>query len=184
MKIQEKIFQDCAILKLEKFHDSRGYFYEAFNMSSFSELVCETRFVQDNVSISKKDVFRGIHLQKNPCPQGKFIQVLAGTLLDFIVDLRKNSKTFLEYKIIELSENDSNAIWIPPGFGHGFLAREDNTILSYKVDNWYSRDSEICLRYDDEQINIKELKNYNNLLLSEKDLNGSRLVDINLNELF
>ena len=164
------------------YSDQRGYFYEAWNRKKFNELVAEDiYFVQDNQSLSHKNVLRGLHFQLNPQGQAKLVRVLRGRVYDVIVDLRLNSPTFMEWIKIELNSEKNNQLWIPKGFAHGFLSLEDNTILQYKVNNYWFPDYERTLRWDDKQINIKwHNKNPKNLdfLISNKDKNGLSLEDI------
>ena len=120
------------------FCDQRGYFYEPWNRKKFNELVSEdVDFVQDNQSLSHKNVLRGLHFQLNPQGQAKLVRVLRGSVYDVIVDLRLNSPTFMEWAKIELDSKKNNQLWIPKGFAHGFLSLEDNTILQYKVNNYW-----------------------------------------------
>ena len=164
------------------FCDQRGYFYEPWNRKKFNELVSEdVDFVQDNQSLSHKNVLRGLHFQLNPQGQAKLVRVLRGSVYDVIVDLRLNSPTFMEWAKIELDSKKNNQLWIPKGFAHGFLSLEDNTILQYKVNNYWLPDYERTLRWDDKQINIKwHKKNPKNLdfLISNKDKNGLSLEHI------
>ena len=170
------------LIKPKIFCDQRGYFYEAWNRRKFNELVGEDiYFVQDNQSLSHKNVLRGLHFQLNPQGQAKLVRVLRGSVYDVIVDLRLNSPTFMEWIKIELNSEKNNQLWIPKGFAHGFLSLEDNTILQYKVNNYWLPDYERTLRWDDKQINIKwHNKNPKNLdfLISNKDKNGLSLENI------
>ena len=113
--------------------DERGYFLESFNKKSFKEGIGGINFVQDNESMSMKNVLRGLHFQNPPHAQGKLVRVIKGSVLDVVVDLRKNSKTYGQHKKIVLSELEKNIFYIPPGFAHGFCALEDNTIFSYNI---------------------------------------------------
>ena len=117
------------ILSTETFKDERGLFYESWNMNLFDkEISNNINFVQDNISISNKGVLRGLHYQLSPFSQGKLIRCIKGTIFDVIVDLREESKTFLEWASIELSDRDFKQLWIPVGFAHGFLTLEKNTV--------------------------------------------------------
>lgn len=157
-------------------YDDRGSFAETWNEEAYSKLKFNEKFVQDNQSISKMNVFRGIHLQYGEYAQGKLVRVVKGKAIDFIVDLRFNSSTFGEYLEVSLDEHKGNLLWVPPGFGHGFLSLEDETIFSYKCTKPYNKESEVCIKFNDVDINIKSL-NYlkNNLIISHKDLNGITL---------
>ena len=127
-------------------------------------------FVQDNQSVSHKNVLRGLHFQHPPHAQGKLVRVTRGSALDIVVDLRKESKTFKQYFKIELSDVKANMLWVPTGFAHGFVALEDNTVFQYKCDTLYNPQTEDCLKWDDESIGIDwEVENP---IISAKDLEG------------
>jgi dTDP-4-dehydrorhamnose 3,5-epimerase len=168
MKITTTPIPDLLIIEPNVFHDDRGYFFESYNESKFIDLGFTTQFKQDNISRSTKNVLRGLHFQKPPYSQGKLVQVLQGSVLDVAVDIRTNSKTFGQHFKIELSEKNNKLFYIPPGFAHGFLTLEDNTIFSYKCTNVYNKDSEDGLLWNDEIIGIDW--GTNEPLLSEKDV--------------
>ena len=152
------------------FSDERGYFLESFNEKDFNQFIFEIKFVQDNESMSMKNVLRGLHFQKPPHAQGKLIRVIKGSVLDVVVDLRKNSKTYGQHKKIILSEKEKNQFYVPPGFAHGFCALEDETIFSYKCTEYYHPEAEVCILWNDESLSIDwEIKHP---ILSKKDLNG------------
>ena len=130
MKFIKTSIPDVYVIEPTVFGDGRGYFLESYNKEEFEEVVGETSFVQDNESKSSKGVLRGLHFQKPPHAQGKLVRVIKGSVLDVVVDLRKNSKTYGQHKKIILSEKEKNQFYIPPGFAHGFCALEDNTIFS------------------------------------------------------
>ena len=118
------------LIKPKIFSDQRGYFCEGWNRKTFNELVSDDiDFVQDNQSLSHKNVLRGLHFQLDPQGQSKLVRVLRGSVNDVIVDLRSSSPTFMEWTNIELCSEINNQLWIPKGFAHGFLSLEDNTIL-------------------------------------------------------
>lgn len=150
------------------FHDERGYFYESFNQSKFEKLVSGTIFVQDNQSCSHKGVLRGLHFQSPPYAQGKLVRVVKGRVLDVAVDIRKNSSTYGQYISVELSALNHEMLWIPPGFAHGFLSLEDDTIFLYKCTNNYNKESEGGLLWNDESLNINW--GIENPIVSEKDM--------------
>lgn len=150
------------------FKDERGYFFESYNNEIFKKLNINDNFNQDNQSFSKKGVVRGLHLQKRPYEQAKLVRVLSGKVLDVIVDIRKESKTYGEYLMIELSSEKNNMLYIPEGFAHGFVALEDS-IFSYKCSNIYNKDSELGINPFDKTLNINW--NIENPIVSEKDLN-------------
>jgi len=156
--------------------DSRGSFVETWNHYNFLNVGFNKSFVQDNQSVSKKNVFRGIHLQTGEFAQGKLVRVSHGEAIDFAVDLRPSSSTFGKYVSVRLTADKANSFWVPPGFGHGFLATKDNTIFSYKCTKPYNKDSEVCIRFNDHDLNIDLLNTLkNNLIVSDKDLNGISL---------
>jgi dTDP-4-dehydrorhamnose 3,5-epimerase len=150
------------------FKDDRGLFFESFNQKQFNETIGEKiDFVQDNLSISKKNVVRGLHFQKEPFAQGKLVQVVQGKAIDVVVDIRKNSPTYGKHISVELSDENNNVFWIPEGFAHGFIALEDNTVFSYKCTHYYDSKSEGSLLWNDEMLAIDW--GVENPILSDKD---------------
>ena len=134
--------------------DLRGYFLEVFKSSSFSQNGIEFRFSQDNLSFSKRGTVRGLHYQKHPYEQGKLVYTITGSIFDVAVDLRINSETFGRYVYANLSEENHRSLWIPSGFGHGFMALEDSHVL-YKVTNEYNKDYESGIVWNDPDIGVK-----------------------------
>lgn len=149
------------------FEDARGYFLEAYNKQVFNDLGITDLFVQDNLSKSEKGVLRGLHFQNPPHAQGKLVSVICGAVLDVAVDIRKNSTTYGKYYTAELSENNKHILFIPPGFAHGFLTLEDNTIFSYKCTGLYNKSAEDSILWNDPDLNINW--GLSNPKLSEKD---------------
>jgi dTDP-4-dehydrorhamnose 3,5-epimerase len=169
--VEEKTTEiDGLILfKPEAYGDKRGVFMETYNKKEFDRRIdAKINFVQDNLSVSKKGVLRGLHLQKPPFDQGKFIQVLKGSVLDVVIDLRKTSSTYGQHYKIEINDKNRYQLWIPRGFAHGFLAKEENTIFSYKCDNPYSKDHEMSLLWNDKDLGIDW--GIKNPLVSQKDM--------------
>jgi len=170
------VIKNCKIeglytIEPKVFEDSRGIFYETFNEKIFKEKTgLDLTFCQDNESYSKKNVLRGLHFQNPPFSQGKLVRVISGRVIDVAVDLRKSSKTYGQYEIIELSDENKIQFWIPPGFAHGFIALEDNSIFNYKCTNYYSPVSERTIQWDDEKLNIQWP--INQPIISEKDQKG------------
>ena len=122
MEFERLAIQDLVLLKPKIFSDDRGHFFESYNQKEFDKIVgSKINFVQDNCSLSKRGVFRGIHLQRYPYSQGKLVRVAQGKVIDFAIDLRKDSKTYLMWEKVELSDENSHMLWIPEGFGHAFL---------------------------------------------------------------
>ena len=154
MKVTETAIQGLLIIEPRIFNDDRGYFYESYNRSKFTEAGIATEFIQDNQSFSHKGAVRGLHGQANPFAQGKLVRVISGRVLDVALDIRKNSATFGRHVALELSGENKLMFWIPPGFLHGFATLEDNTIFTYKVDNYYDKASEIGVLWNDTTLNI------------------------------
>lgn len=170
MKIAQKIFDDLVVLQPTVFEDTRGYFYESYNKNLFSSLGINADFVQDNQSLSQKDVLRGLHFQAPPFAQGKLVRAIKGSVLDIAVDIRKNSPYYGKHFSIVLSESNKTMMWIPEGFAHGFVTLEDNTIFSYKCTNTYNKASEGCILWNDPTLNINWQTKHP--ILSEKDQLG------------
>lgn len=173
MKIIKTKLKGVLLIRPSKFHDERGFFYEHYNKKYFEKAVGKKiNFVQDNFSVSYKGVFRGIHYQKSPKEQGKLVSVLHGSAVDYVVDLRKESDTYLKWEKFTLSDNNNAQLWIPEGFGHAFLATSDIVHFFYKVTNFYDKKSERCIRWDDPKIGLK-LGNKSEIIISEKDQQGN-----------
>ncbi|MDD4213490.1 MAG: dTDP-4-dehydrorhamnose 3,5-epimerase, partial [Bacteroidales bacterium] len=148
----------------------RGYFFESFNSNKFKDLGIYEEFVQDNQSLSGKNVLRGFHFQRPPYEQGKLVRVIKGSVLDVAVDLRKKSPSYGKNVAFVLSENNKQMLWIPPGFAHAFLTLEDDTIFFYKCTGLYNKDAEVIISWDDPDINFKW--NISDPILSERDKKG------------
>jgi dTDP-4-dehydrorhamnose 3,5-epimerase len=157
-----------ALIRPRVFEDERGYFYESYNESAFQAAGIDARFVQDNQSCSHKNVLRGLHFQNPPYAQGKLVRVIRGRVLDVAVDIRKNSPTFGEHLIVELSEENQFLFWIPEGFAHGFISLEDETLFLYKCTQVYNKASEGGIVWNDPDLNIDWTVNAP--LVSSKDL--------------
>lgn len=155
------------------FGDNRGYFFESYHQQSFLENGIAVNFVQDNQSFSHRGVLRGLHFQKPPFTQGKLVSVVKGSVLDVAVDLRVGSVTFGKHIALIVSEEKQNRLWIPAGFAHGFLTLEDNTIFQYKCTNYYKKDSEATLLWNDPMLEINW--NIDNPIVSDKDIVGTPL---------
>jgi perosamine synthetase len=187
IKIENKAgsseFEGLKIIHPEVFGDSRGEFFEFYNKKDFEKAGLNVDFVQDNQSLSKKGVLRGLHLQKEPYGQGKLVRVVKGRVLDIVVDLRKNSKTYKKWCVTELTEENKTMMYIPNGFAHGFLSLEDGTIFQYKCTNYYNKEAELGIRWDDPELGIdwqleKHSLSEEDLIISEKDKNLPLLNEI------
>ena len=171
MKIINTKFKDLIIIKKETHYDNRGYFRELFLEKNFKK-----KFPFDVMSLSKKNVLRGLHLQTKK-PQGKLITVIKGSLFDVALDCRKKSRTFGKYFSIKLSESDNTSLYIPEGFAHGFCSLENNTILHYKCTNYRDSHSETGILWNDPKLKIKwPIKNPS---ISVKDKANLSFADFN-----
>jgi dTDP-4-dehydrorhamnose 3,5-epimerase len=156
------------------FEDDRGWFYEAFNSNNNQ---INRIFVQDNHSLTrKKNTIRGLHLQLQPFNQAKLVRVLKGSIMDVVVDLRISSESYLNIWYFNLDSFKKTALYVPSGFAHGYITKEDYTEVYYKVDQYYSPNHEITIRFDDENLSIKWGESLN-FILSDKDNNGLYLYD-------
>lgn len=174
MNINKTKIKDLLLIENLIIKDSRGSFQESYNKKKFDKLIKKKiDFVQDNISISKKNVLRGIHYQINN-PQAKLVNVLKGSILDIAVDLRKKSKTFGKWQAFFLNEQDNKFLWIPEGFGHAFLSLKKDSQLFYKVNNFYDPKDQNVIIWNDSQLNIKwPLKK--KPIISKQDLCGLKL---------
>lgn len=166
------------IIEPRRFGDSRGYFMESFKKSEFEANVGSVDFVQDNESFSTKGVLRGLHFQKGEFSQAKLVRVSQGAVVDVAVDLRGGSPTYGRHVAVDLSQENARQLFIPRGFAHGFVVLSETAQFQYKVDNVYAPQSEATLRFDDPALGIDWRLPYSELLLSEKDLRGMSLSDI------
>lgn len=170
MKVEETQLEGCFIISPKIFRDDRGYFFESFNKASFEKATgISVDFVQDNLSKSSKGVLRGLHYQTKPFEQAKLVTVINGSVLDVCVDLRPNSKSFGKYFSTVLDGVYKKQLFIPKGFAHGFLVLEDDTLFAYKCDNYYNKEAERGIIYNDKTLNIDWNLSSEDLNLSEKD---------------
>ena len=153
MKITHTDFDDLLIIEPSLFIDSRGLFYESYNKKKL-DCFFKKDFVQDNESNSLKGVIRGLHFQMPPFQQSKIVRCISGQILDVVVDLRKNSKTYGDYFSIKLSSDNKKQIYVPIGFAHGFQTLSSNAIVSYKVDNYYNPKSDSGISWNDKCLSI------------------------------
>ena len=171
MEIKETILQGCYIIYPKIFKDNRGLFFESYNKAELDEILgYEIRFIQDNHSMSAKGVLRGLHFQQGEHAQAKLVRVVSGEVLDVVVDLREGSPTYGQHFKTNLSAEDNKMLFIPKGIAHGFLCLQDNTIFTYKCDNYYHPESESGIMYNDPELNIDWEFPSEQIKLSEKDL--------------
>ena len=178
MQVKKTEFDGLLILQPKIFKDERGLFFESWNESVFKSLGINISFIQDNQSVSKKNVLRGLHFQNYPDGQGKLVRVSKGSALDVVLDLRKDSKTFGKHFKYKLSDQNSTMIWIPQGFAHGFIALEENTVFQYKCDALYNPESEECIAWNDPSLGIDW--GINNPIVSSKDQEGKLFKEVHL----
>lgn len=171
MQIIHTPIEGLVILEPRIFHDTRGYFYESYNQQKLKELGIDTIFVQDNQSYSQKGVIRGLHFQKPPFAQAKLVRVIKGKVLDVAVDIRKSSHTYGQHFSIILTGENHRQFLIPEGFAHGFVALEDDSIFTYKCSQFYHKEAEMSIRYNDPTLNINWGLD-NAPIMTEKDLCG------------
>lgn len=170
MRVIETKLKDCFEIEPTIYSDNRGSFFESFNKEKFKkETGLDIDFVQDNQSFSKKGVIRALHMQMGLHAQSKLVRVLKGKVLDVAVDLRKDSKTYGEYHSVILSKENNKQLFIPKGFLHGFATLEDDTNFAYKCDNYYNKDAEFGIIYNDPTLNIDWMLSEEEVILSEKD---------------
>ena len=171
MKVEAIKLKDCYIVHDSVFADNRGYFFESFNQQTFEKLTgIDVSFVQDNQSKSSKGVLRGLHFQQHEHVQAKLVRVLKGKVLDVAVDIRPNSQTFGQHVAVELTAENHLQLFVPRGFAHGFIVLEDDTVFFYKCDNFYNKESEIGVIYNDATLNIDWQIPAEKQLVSDKDL--------------
>jgi dTDP-4-dehydrorhamnose 3,5-epimerase len=167
MKITELKIKGILIIELDVFKDSRGYFAETFSLKRYNDLGINLNFVQDNISVSRKGTLRGLHYQVPPKAQAKLCHVLKGRVIDVAVDLRFGSPTFGQYLALELSEENHTQIFIPAGFAHGFAVLSDEAVFQYKCSEFYSKEYERAIRFDDPDLKIDW--GIENPIVSDKD---------------
>ena len=175
MKITKTNIDGLIVIAPEIFLDDRGFFFESWNLNSFKKIGIEENFVQDNQSLSSEGVLRGLHFQNPPYAQSKLVRVIKGSVLDVAVDIRSNSPTYGSHYSVILSEKNFKSFFIPKGFAHGFIALEDNTIFSYKCSEFYNKESEGSIAWNDEDLSIDwKIKNP---IISIKDSNSQYFKD-------
>jgi dTDP-4-dehydrorhamnose 3,5-epimerase len=170
MNFTETNLKDCFIIEPKVFQDERGYFMESFNQNTFNQGIGkEVTFVQDNQSYSSRGVLRGLHYQTGEHAQAKLVRVLEGEVLDVAVDLRPESNTFGQSFSILLSGENQKQLFVPRGFAHGFLVMSETATFFYKCDNFYNKESEGGIIYNDTTLGLNWEISENELIISEKD---------------
>lgn len=170
MKVKSTPLKNCYIIEPTVFEDDRGYFYEKFNEQKFEQLTgMNGHFVQDNVSKSSYGVLRGLHLQKGDMAQAKLVSCLEGRVWDVAVDLREDSPTFGQWFGVELSAENRLQFYIPRGFAHGFSVLSPTAVFAYKCDNFYNKESEGGIIWNDAELDIDWKLPLSDIILSEKD---------------
>ncbi|MBT8316792.1 MAG: dTDP-4-dehydrorhamnose 3,5-epimerase [Lutibacter sp.] len=172
MKFTRTEIPDVIVCEPNILKDERGYFFESFKKELFEAFIgSELQFTQDNEAKSTKGVLRGLHYQLPPFAQTKLVRVIKGCVLDIAVDIRQHSPTFGQYEAIELSDKNKLQLYIPKGFAHGYVVLSDEAIFSYKVDNYYNKESERGIMFNDPALQIDWQLPANELIISEKDKN-------------
>jgi len=174
--IKTKI-EGLIIIEPSVFPDDRGFFMESYNQKVFAENGINVQFVQDNHSQSTKGVLRGLHFQKPPFAQDKLVRCTRGEVLDVVVDIRKDSPTFGQYEAVLITEENKKMVFIPQGFAHAFLVLSDIADFQYKCSNFYNKESEGGILWNDPKIGIDWPKLESEFILSEKDQNWPKLED-------
>ncbi|WP_298973427.1 dTDP-4-dehydrorhamnose 3,5-epimerase [uncultured Psychrobacter sp.] len=181
MQLRRTAIADVIIIEPKVHGDERGYFFESYREDVLERFVGHSvNFIQDNESKSDRGVLRGLHYQIGNSAQSKLVRVISGRVLDVAVDIRKGSPTFAQHVAIELSADNKRQVLIPRGFAHGFAVLEDNTIFSYKVDNYYSPAEDRGIAFDDPRLAINWGLPTSELLLSAKDQQQPLLADAEL----
>jgi dTDP-4-dehydrorhamnose 3,5-epimerase len=175
VNVLETPLEGVLLLELRVFRDTRGQFLESWSAERYAQHGIAEHFVQDNVSLSRKGVVRGLHFQ-NPSPQGKLVMVTYGAVFDVVVDLRRGASTFGQWYGADLSSDNHRQMWIPPGFAHGFQALSEEALLSYKCTEYYRAQTERTIRWDDPDIGIRWP--LPQPVLSDKDLTAPLLRDL------
>ena len=169
MKIYKTKIKGLILIKTNQYFDNRGIVFENFNQKNYSKIGIKNKFVQDNISVSNKNVVRGLHYQKLK-PQGKLISVIKGKIFDVAIDIRKNSNTFGKYQSFILSDKNSRQLWIPKDFAHGFLSLTSETIVNYKCTDFYDPKDQNTIIWNDKDLKIRwPIKNP---IISKKDKDG------------
>ena len=171
MELISTNIEDVKLISPDIIKDQRGSFFESYQYEKYIPFIGDIKFMQDNESVSKYGVLRGLHYQKTPFEQSKLIRVIKGRIQDVAVDIRPESLTYKKYVSVELSEDNKYELFIPQGFAHGFLVLSREAIVSYKVDNYYNKELDSGYKYNDPLFGIKWNLNDKDIILSNKDKN-------------
>lgn len=184
MKIIPTPLKDLYIIEPVVFTDNRGFFFESYNEAKLLEAGLNYNFIQDNHSKSSYGVLRGLHYQNNPYAQAKLVRVTQGKVLDVVVDIRKNSPSYLQHFSLELSDENKLQLLIPAGFAHGFVVLSDTCEFLYKCDNYYNKSSEGGIAYNDSALNIDWMIPEDDIILSEKDTHNPTVEKADFNFIY
>ena len=178
MKVITTPIKDLLVIEPTLFKDNRGYFFESFNEKKFNEETgMSVHFVQENQAYSAFGVLRGLHYQLNPHAQAKLVSVIKGKVLDVAVDVRKNSATFGQHFSIELSAENKMQLFVPRGFAHGYVVLSDIAEFFYKCDNYYNKESEVGIAFNDPALKIDWQIDVATAIISDKDKLNPSLSD-------
>jgi dTDP-4-dehydrorhamnose 3,5-epimerase len=181
MKVTTCALDGVLVIETDVFGDQRGFFLETYNERRYRECGVGARFVQDNISLSRRGTLRGLHLQ-NPTPQAKLVSVIQGEVFDVAVDVRRGSPTFGRWHGVHLSEQTRRQFYLPTGFAHGFLVLSETALFHYKCSDFYSPKDELAIRWDDPDLGIEWP--LTDPILSQKDANAPRLREVPPERLF
>ncbi len=179
MQVTRLAISDVALLRPKRHGDARGYFVESFSDRAFRREVGEARFVQDNEALSaQKGTVRGLHFQRPPTAQGKLVRALKGAIYDVAVDIRTGSPTFGQHVSAVLTAEEGDQLWVPPGFAHGYCTIEPDSMIAYKVTDFYSAADDGGIAWDDPALGIPWPVEPGAALLSDKDTRQPKLADL------
>lgn len=179
MQVTRLAIPDVALLRPKRHGDARGYFVESFNDRTFRREVGEAVFVQDNEALSaRRGTVRGLHFQRPPTAQGKLVRALRGAIFDVAVDIRSGSPTFGHHVSAILTADEGDQLWVPPGFAHGYCTMEPDSVIGYKVTDFYSAADDGGIAWDDPALGIAWPVAPGDALLSDKDGRQPRLADL------
>lgn len=175
IEVEKTHIAGLLVIRPIEFKDNRGSFFESYSKVAFEKYGIDADFVQDNQSVSRKNVIRGLHLQSPPFAQGKLVRVVRGRAMDVAVDIRRNSPTYGQHFAVELSAENNAMFWIPEGFAHGFAALEEDTVFLYKTSRYYNKASEMAINPLDPVLNINW--GVENPILSDRDRGNAGFED-------